>query len=917
MATADLVHSQNPNVKAATQQEKQPWAVPPDQVLTDLGVDSKRGLTAEEAQRRAGQFGPNQLPEQASVGWRQLLVRQFRDVLVVILLIAAAVSVIAGELTDAVTILAIVVLNALLGFVQEWKAEKALAALRTMLSPRCEVLRDGVMHTVDAVGLVPGDIVEISTGARVAADVRVIDATDLKMDESVLTGESLPVSKTPTKVNVDTPLAERTSMLWMGTTTTHGRAHGVVVATGLDTEFGRIATLTSAVEDEATPLQRKLLKLGKQLGGIAVAISVMVFLIGWWRGQAWMEMFLTSVSLAVAVVPEGLPAVVTLTMALGVRSMVRRRALLRRLQAAEGLGSATVICTDKTGTLTQNEMTVKDVWMPAGELQVSGVGYDPTGGFHARGDEVEPNGRTDLARLLAAAVRCNHATIARDASGEWTRHGEPTEAALIVAAKKAGIVTPGEPPVGELAFDSDRKRMTVVRRVGEQSVAYTKGAPEVVLTRCSRILDGDTVRPLTDQDRERVEAAMTRYAERGLRTLALADHELKEDYQGGDSVEHDLTLLGLVGMLDPPRAEVFQAVATTRSAGIRVFMITGDAPATAVAIANQIGLTATRTLTGTELSTMSDEELLDALGSEVVFARTNPEHKLRIVRLLQSQGEIVAMTGDGVNDAPALKQADVGIAMGQRGTDVARGASDIVLTDDNFSSIVGAIEEGRRQYDNLQKFVRYLLSSNTGEIVAIAGSILSGASLILLPVQILWMNLVTDGVTAVALGVEPAERTVMQRPPRSPRAPILDRWGFTWIAVLGAYMGLMCLFVYQYYGRDPIMAVRAQTVAFTALIVVEKANVLNFRSLRDSIARSRWLSNPWLYATISMMILLQVGAVYLPPLQNALHTVPLALVDWFLIVVLALPILVLGELVKLVGRRGGGTVHGGLARPPL
>ncbi len=608
-------------------------------------------------------------------------------------------------------------------------------------------------------------------------------------------------------------------------------------------------------------------------------------------------MFLTGVSLAVAVVPEGLPAVVTISLALGIRAMVRRRALLRRLQAAETLGSATVICTDKTGTLTQNEMNVRHLWLPAGPVTATGVGYDPAGHFEARGRRVDYRHRPDLLALLRSALLCNHARVEKDRGG-WRAIGEPTEAALVVAAYKAWL-SPGHggETVAEFSFNSRRKRMTVIERRDGVLLAHVKGAPEVLLARCSRLLVGRRERPLDGHARRLAETAYRRMADAGLRTLAIAVRRLPPDTPlQPERVERELTLLGIVGILDPPRPEVPAAIRTARRAGVRTLMITGDAAATALAIARRIGLPARSALTGTDLERLDDATLAQRLRRDApLFARVTPEHKLRIVDLLQKQGEIVAMTGDGVNDAPALKKADIGIAMGRRGTDVARAASDMVLTDDNFASIVGAIEEGRRQYDNIQKFVRYLLSSNTGEVLAITGNILLGGPLILLPVQILWMNLITDGMTAVALGVEPAERGIMQRPPRGAHEPILDRAGMVMIALLGGYIGAASLWLFQHALATGASVAAAQTVAFTGLIVLEKMNVLNYRALRAPLRLVGFFSNPWVLAALAVTLGLQVLAVYHPFLQRALHTVPLGWADWARIIGLALPLFLVTE----------------------
>ena len=887
----------------AEEQPSPDWrALPAQEAVAQLHTDTRHGLASTEARQRLQQAGPNILQAVRKTPWYTVLARQFIDVLIFILLIAAAIAFAIGELGDAVTILAIVVLNGILGFVQEWKAEQALAALQRMLAPRCQVLRDGRELEIDARDLVPGDVVLLEIGDRVPADLRLVEALNLKVDESALTGESLPAVKDVTPVAADAPLALRHDIAWMGTAVTNGRARGVVVATGMATEFGRIAHLTQTVGDETTPLQHKLATLGKQLGLFSVTVSVLVALVGWLLGKPLLEMFLTGVSLAVAVVPEGLPAVVTISLALGVRAMVRKRALLRRLQAAETLGAATVICTDKTGTLTQNEMTLRRIWLPTGEIQVTGIGYDPAGHFEVDGEKLDYHQRPDLLALLQTGLTCNHAHIEKDEQG-WHQIGEPTEAALVVAAYKAWLSPPVEAhSVSEFSFNSSRKRMTIIEKTDEGMFAHVKGAPEVILDRCTHILDGDRERPLTDADREAVIAAYSGLAETGLRTLALARRRLPVDIAlDADAVEQGLTLLGVVGIIDPPRPEVQHAIEVAHRAGIRTIMITGDAAATAEAIARRIGLQVEQALTGNDLKNLDDEALLAILRDRhVLFARTTPENKLRIVSLLQQLGHVVGMTGDGVNDAPALKKADIGIAMGRRGTDVAKGAADMILTDDNFASIIGAIEEGRRQYDNIQKFVRYLLSSNTGEIVAILVNILLGGPLILLPVQILWMNLVTDGMTAVALGVEPAEKGIMQRPPRAARANILDRHGIIMIALLGGYIGLVTLWLFHHYIQDgsESQILLAQTVAFTAIIVLEKMNVFNYRDLHEPMAVIGFFSNPWVLLAWVVTIGLQVCAVYVPFLQEALHTVPLGWQDWGLIVLMALPIFIFTEVYK-------------------
>ncbi|NIP38593.1 MAG: HAD-IC family P-type ATPase [Candidatus Dadabacteria bacterium] len=871
-----------------------------------LNTDLRGGLDSREAGKRLSEYGPNLIRSVNKQPWHTVFVRQFKDVLILILIVAAAVAVVVGEINDAITITIIVTLNGILGFVQEWKAEKAIEALQRMMEPVCNVVRNGASSTIEAKNLVPGDIVLLETGDRVPADLRIAEQLNLKADESVLTGESLSVNKSADAVSKNSPLSERSSIAWMGTTITNGRARCVVVATGMETEFGRIARLTETIKREKTPLQNKLGILGKQLGAMALIISSLVAASGFILGKELLNMFFTGVALAVAIVPEGLPAVVTVTLALGIRSMVRRRALLRRLQAGETLGSATVICTDKTGTLTKNQMTLQKIWLQGGEVEVTGIGYKPEGVFQKDGNRINPDQHHDLMTLLQTGLNCNHSSIALDGD-RWYAIGEPTESALVVAAMKAGLDTRQDKRfISEFSFNSIRKRMTIVEQSPESLVAHVKGAPEVIIERSSKILDIDKEKPITDTELKKINDAYKKFAEMGLRTLALARRQLPKGIElEEEKVECELTLIGIVGIIDPPRAEVPNAIRLAHSAGIKEIMITGDASATALAIARMIGMKANRAISGEELCSMDNEALKNVLSEEVLFARTTPEDKLMIVKMLQDMGHVVGMTGDGVNDAPALKRADIGIAMGLRGTEVAKGASDIVLTDDNFASIIGAVEEGRRQYDSIQKFVRYLLSSNTGEVIAIFMNIILGGPLILLPVQILWMNLITDGVTAVALGLEPAEKGIMQRPPRKTNEPILNRPGITKIAVLGSYMGAVTLLLfYDYlYDSDPQTVLKAQTVAFTGLIILEKINVLNFRALRAPLFKIGYLTNPWILVAMFAMIGLQVCAVYIPFLQDALHTVPLSLADWGVIMISAVPIFIIFEVYKIVNWR--------------
>jgi len=865
--------------------------------------DAKTGLSEAEAKNRSEIYGENELISITKTPWYMVFIRQFTNVLILILFAAAAISLAIGEIGDAITILVIIILNGVLGFVQEFKAENAIESLKKMLHPTCKVLRESKEQIINAKMLVPGDIVLLEIGDKIPADLRLLESFNLKVDESSLTGESKSVAKDSSMLNSDTALSEQSNMGWMGTAVVNGRGTGLVVEIGMHTEFGKIAEMTQSVDVEPTPLQKKLAILGKKLGIYSVVISILVAFIGWLLGKDLVEMFLTGVALAVAVVPEGLPAVVTITLALGIKAMAKEKALLRRLQAAETLGAATTICTDKTGTLTQNQMTVKKIWLPAGEIEVTGSGYDPAGHFEADGQKIDYKNHTDLLMLLKSALLCNHAKVQRSDSG-WESIGEPTEASLVVAAYKAWLHNEDSNiTISEFSFNSTRKRMSVILHEKEGLTVYVKGAPEVILERSTQWFKDGTVVTLDEVHKEEVEVAYKTMAESGLRTLAIAFRKLPENANlSEEGVENELILLGIVGIIDPPHEEVPEAIKLANDAGINVIMITGDSPDTAISIAGSIGLEVDRAITSRELSNMEDDALGSILNKKVLFARARPEDKLRIVKILKSQDEVVAMTGDGVNDAPALKEADVGIAMGKNGTDVAKSASDIVLTDDNFASIINAVKEGRREYDNIQKFVLYLLASNSGEVIAIFINILLGGPLILIPVQILWMNLVTDGMTAVALGVEPADKGIMKRPPRKVHEAILDRKGIIMIAVLGSYIGLATLWLFHYYlSKDPENGLLlAQTVAFTGIIILEKTNVLNFRSLQEPITTIGFFTNKWLLLAIAFTVALQACAVYVPFLQEALHTTAMGWEDWGIIFLVALPVFIFTEIYKWI-----------------
>ncbi len=843
------------------------------------------GLTAAQVLAARRSHGWNELPAQRTISRLRVFLRQFSSFLVLILVAAAGVAMALGAWIDALAIGLVIVLNAALGFVQEWRAETALAALRRMMSPSAMVIRDGQEQMIPAREIVPGDILVLSPGTRVAADARLLKVADLSLDESVLTGESVPVEKAS---------GGEDTLVFAGTSVTAGRAEARVTAIGSTTEFGRIARLTGDVGEKQTNLQEHLGRLARQLGIAALFVAAGVGLLGLTLGRALSEMVLMALSLAVAIVPEGLPAVITITLALGATAMARQKALARRLQAVETLGAASVICTDKTGTLTENKMTATRIWTVGRSYDVTGTGYDPAGHIALDGQRIRASDDPLLMDLLVTGLHCSHATLSRRGD-TWGLVGEPTEGALITLALKGWLDLPRDrTPLAELPFSSERKRMSVLTSVGGGARILTKGAPERVVEICTSVRTPTGERALSDKDRAEIVAAYEAMATAGLRVIALAARDAPDNR----IVEADHVFLGLVGLIDPPRAEVRAAIASARSAGIRTIMITGDSPITARAIAEQLALPADDPITGADLDQMDDATLRRKLAGNALFARTKPEQKMRIVATLQGLGHIVAMTGDGVNDAPALKRADIGVSMGIRGTDVARDASDLVLLDDNFATIVRAVREGRRQFGNVRKFVRYLLSSNAGEVIALAINIAIGGPLVFLATQILWMNLVTDGMTAVALGLEKAEPDQMQHPPRKRNSPILGRGGLASIIALGTYTGLASLWIF-YHLLDQGTDV-ARTTAFTAMIVFEKLSVFAFRSLRLPGHRIGWFSNPLLFAALALMLSVQIAAVYLPVLQAMLHTVPIGWNEWGLILLFALPVVIVPEVLKTI-----------------
>jgi Ca2+-transporting ATPase len=875
---------------------------------TDLKEVIKRlsscedGLNEEEAQKRLVEFGPNELRKEKGKSPWSIFFEQFKDFLILLLLAATLISLLIGEIFDAAAIMAIVVMSAFLGFLQEYRAERALEALKEMAAPLATVLRGGRERRIPARELVPGDIVLVHPGDRVPADARLIEEFNLKVDEAPLTGESVPVNKEVAVLSPETALADRKNTLYAGTTITYGRGKAAVVATGMETEFGRIAQMIQMVVEEATPLEKRMAEIGKWLGIGSLAVVAVVSLLGILRGHALLEMFLWGVSLAVAAVPEALPAVVTGALAIGVQRMARRDAIVRRLPAVETLGCTSFICSDKTGTLTKSEMTVRHIWLDGEGIEVTGVGYEPQGEFIREADPLEGNENLNL--LLRTALLCNDAHLERR-SEAWSIIGDPTEGALVVAAAKAGLdkreLDGLYPRIAEVPFTSERKRMSTVHATSEGAkIVCAKGAPEILLARCSQIRQDGHIVQLGEVDREGILKANEEMAAEALRVLGVAYRELPDGHDfTEDAIEKDLVFLGLMAMIDPPRDEVRDALRLCEEAGVEVAMVTGDHKLTALAIARELGMLEREQpiLTGLELDKLEDEKFEEMVEDVAAYARVSPEHKMRIVEALKKRGHIVAMTGDGVNDAPALKRADMGVAMGITGTEVTREASDMVLADDNFATIVAAIEEGRAIYANVKKYLAYLLSCNVGEILIMFVASLMGLPLPLTAIQILWVNLVTDGLPAIALGVDPPEPDIMLRPPRDPKESVFTTPVKLLIAVISILMAV---------GIVPVFAavlqkgglVKAQTMAFTMMTMFEMFNAFNCRSERHSIFQVGPLGNIWLILAVFSSILLQAAVLYIPFLQTIFGTTGLSLSEWLLITAISSSALIVVEIGK-------------------
>ncbi len=879
------------------------WRTEIPQIVSELATNLDKGLTPDQVEQKRSQFGLNQLTEHKGPSAFEIFIDQFRDFIIWVLVGAAVVSGLLKEWVDAIAIIAIVILNSILGFIQEYRAEKSLAALKKLSSPTSKTIRGGKHQNIPSSELVPGDIIELEAGDNVPADCRIAWITsNFSVAEASLTGESTPVLKTSICLpEEEIPLAERANMVYAGTSVVSGRAKAVVVLTGMTTELGKIAGMIQDIEKETTPLQKKLEEFGKWIVYLCFILVVLVFGLEWLRsGKLTIEIFLTAVSLAVAAIPEGLPAVVTIALALGVQRMVSRHAIIRKLPAVEALGCATVICSDKTGTLTKNEMTVQAVYADNKIFKVTGIGYAPQGEFLADDKKINPSDFPGLLNVLNIGVLCNGAKLIND-KGTFKIFGDPTEGSLLTAAAKAGIdKTAAEKDfefVDEIPFDSNRKKMSVIRKASGKMIAYVKGAPDVVLNDCIG---------LTNDDKGKILKVNDSLTDLAMRVLAVAYKDINnidKSQFSSDTIEKDLTFAGLVAMIDPPRIEAKQAVAECHSAGIKTVMITGDHKNTAVAIAKELKMFSpdSMALTGDELDKLSDEQLQSQIEKIPVYARVAPEHKLRIVRAWRSRNEIAVMTGDGVNDAPAVKEADIGVAMGITGTDVTKEVSDMIVTDDNFASIVNAVEEGRGIYDNIRKFIHYLLSCNAGEILVMFVSSLVGMPVPLLPIHILWVNLVTDGLPALALGIDPIDKDIMKRPPRPADESVITKpLAFTMLmqgAFIAACSLLAFCFVY-YIEKEPLA--NARSAAFIVLACSQLFHSFNCRNNKISLFKIGIFTNKSLLAATGFSFVLQMMVIYTPFFQKVFKTVPLGLFDWVLVITISSFPLWAMELVKII-----------------
>ena len=879
-----------------------------------MGV-KQDGLSPEEAQKRLEQYGLNELKKEKGTSPIRMFFEQFTDILVIILLVATALSLWMGEIVDAIVIMTIVLATAILGFVEEFRSEKAVEALKKMTAPTATVLRGGKELKIQTSEIVPGDVILLYTGDKIPADARLIEAINLKIDEAALTGESSPASKNVAVCAEETALNNRRNMAFTGTVVVYGRGKAVATSTGMNTEFGKIAKMVQMTEEEETPLERRTQSIGKVIGILSVAICLGVAAIGFAEGRNPIDMILWGISLAVAAVPEALPAIVTGALAVGMYRMAKVNTIVKKLPAVETLGCTSVICSDKTGTMTKGEMTVQRIYVDKQFIKVSGVGYTPEGEFLLENQKFDSNNEI-LRTFLTTATLCNDAKLEKDTATErWVIKGDPTEGALVVAAAKTGLwkeeLEKGQPRIGEIPFSSETKRMTTVHIVsGKKKMAYMKGAPEIILEKCTKILQGGKVSKLTESIRSEILGVNEAMARQALRNLGFAFRELPETVDVLDEkIEKDFVFVGIMGMIDPPREEVKEAIYTCRKAGISVVMVTGDHKLTAVAVAKELNLLGEndeqgKVLTGDELEKLSDEQLANVVENVVIYARVSPEHKMRIVKAWKAKGRVVAMTGDGVNDAPALKMSDIGIAMGITGTEVTKEAADMVITDDNFASIVKAAKEGREIYDNIKKYLTYLMRCNIMEILVMFSTVIavpflarmlspgsatqaiSDATIALTPAQLLWVNLTTDGLPAIALGIDPGDPDIMNRKPRDPEESVFTRDVKLYLSLVPILMTTLLLFGYFYYqpwrgvvdGKD--MLVEARTQLLTAMILMELANAISARSLKYPVWKIGIFKNRFLWYAVLSSFFLQLFVLYMPGLNSAFNVSAPEPLDW-------------------------------------
>jgi Ca2+-transporting ATPase len=913
-------------------------------VVSSLGSHVE-GLTPDEAEKRLAQYGPNELREEKKkISVWSLVAEQFKSTLIIILMAAVVISVglgivsyepgagLPGEITDAIVIFAIVVACVALGVIEEYRSEKAMEALKKMAALTATVIRKGADVEIPAMDVVPGDIVVLSTGDRIPADLRLIEAFNLRTDEASLTGESTPVEKTTLVIeSAEVAIGDRKNMAYSGTTVTYGRGKGIAIATGMQTEFGKIAAMLQEVEEEKTPLEKNLDKVGKWLGYACLGVvAVVVGLVlvrtlissGAITGDVILQMFIWGVSLAVAAVPEALAAVVVISLSLGVRRMVKRHALIRRLSAVETLGCTTVICSDKTGTLTQDQMTVRQIYTGGRLINVSGVGYEPKGQFQLDGKAMDISQDMAVQTLMKINTLCNDTRLV-SVDGVWDIKGDPTEGALVVVSAKAGLLQEEAndkfPRIDEIPFSSERKRMTTIHNTPEGKIAYSKGAPELILDSCSYILTDSKENPLTEKDKIEVLDTARQMAGEALRVLGMAYKPLPEIPTCKEDSEAGMVFVGLAGMIDPPREEVKEAIRLCDKAGIKSVMITGDHKLTAMAVAKELGLLKKGiVLTGAELDQLTDQEFEKNVEDVEVYARVSPAHKLRVIEAFDKRGEIVAMTGDGVNDAPALKKADIGVAMGITGTDVSKEAAAMVLTDDNFASIVAAVEEGRGIFQNIKKYLIYLLSCNVGEVLIMFVAGLMGMALPLLAIHLLWVNLTTDGLPAIALSVDPSDPDIMERPPRDPKSSIFSKNMLITIAAIGVAMAatMIPMFIWKltseggsWFDHNNPLIPEAQTMVLCTMVLFELFTSLACRSEIHSFFKLGPLSNKWLiYANLSSLALL-MGVLYIPALTGPFHVVHMGPEDWIWIVPISLSGFVIVEIVKFIYRKTSKTAR--------